>query len=105
MLNEWNGEFKLDEENNTLMSAMIGAGRKNSNNKFEGILMGDIQGTSGGDIAANTIGLYGYNDGAQSFGFKIDGTAFLGKSGSGRIIFDGAKGTIESAGFSTGVGL
>lgn len=98
MINDWNGKFKIDEDNGTILSTMVGAGRKNNANQFEGILMGDISGTSGGDISTG-IGLYGYNNGAQSFGFKIDGTAFLGKSGRGRIIFDGNNGVITSASY------
>lgn len=105
MLNAWDGSFQIDEENGTIMSTMMGAGRKNIDNQFEGILMGDIQGTSGGDISADTIGLYGYNDGAQSFGFKIDGTAFLGKSGYGRIVFNGNEGIIKSASYDKGTGM
>jgi hypothetical protein len=48
------------------------------------------------------IGLYGFHQGAQSFGFKIDGTAFLGKAGKGRILFDGNYGFIASANWFTG---
>jgi hypothetical protein len=44
------------------MSMMMGAGRKDSENKFEGVLMGDIA-TPGGDDAISEIGLYGYNKG------------------------------------------
>jgi hypothetical protein len=32
----------------------------------------------------------------MSYALKEDGTAFIGKSGSGRILFDGNKGTIAS---------
>ena len=99
MLNSWNGEFKIDEENGTIMSTMLGAGRKNTQNQFEGILMGDITGVPGGDTDAIGIGLYGYNGGAQSFRFGIDGKAFIGKAGHGRIKFDGTKGTITSASY------
>jgi hypothetical protein len=41
---------------------MIGAGRKDEDNKFEGILMGDVA-TKSGDDAISAIGLYGYNAG------------------------------------------
>jgi hypothetical protein len=42
---------------------MVGAGRKNKDNKFEGVLMGDV-GTGSGDDAIITTGLYGFHDGA-----------------------------------------
>jgi hypothetical protein len=63
---------------------MLGAGRKSINNTFEGVLMGDVQ-TGAGTNAVTELGVYGFHDGAQSFGFKVDGTAFLGKANRGRI--------------------
>lgn len=101
MLNAWDGEFKIDEENGTIMSTMVGAGRKTVNNTFEGVLMGDVE-TGAGFNPDNKsgLGIYGFNDGAQSFGFSIDGTAFLGKSGRGRILFDGNSGSISSASYN-----
>ena len=95
MLNSWDGKLTLNKENDTILSMMVGAGRKETDNSFSGVLMGDIQTGTGNDII-DTIGLYGYHHGAQSFGFKVDGTAFIGKSGTGRIEFDGTKGTITS---------
>jgi hypothetical protein len=77
------------------MSPCIGAGSKSKDNQFSGVLMGKI-GKNSKD--SNPIhGLYGFSGGAQAFGFKEDGTAFIGKSGTGRIYFDGEKGTIASA--------
>ena len=100
MLNAWDGEFKIDEKNGTIMSTMVGAGRKTKNNTFEGVLMGDIEAGAGFNPDNKSgLGLYGFNDGAQSFGFNIDGTAFLGKSGRGRILFDGNSGSISSASY------
>ena len=97
-LNEWNGKFKIDEENGTILSTMVGAGRKTENNTFEGVLMGDIE--AGANFNGNGIGMYGFNDGAQSFYFGVDGTAFIGKAGRGRIYFDGNEGKIQSASYN-----
>jgi hypothetical protein len=47
------------------------------------------------DIAAQT-GVFGFHQGAMSYAFKEDGTAFIGKSGKGRIYFNGDNGTIYS---------
>lgn len=96
MLNAWDGSLCIDHENGTIMAPMVGAGRKTRNNTFEGVLMGDVGGQVHADNATG-IGLYGYHDGYQSFHFGIDGTAFIGKSGRGRIMFDGNSGTIASA--------
>ncbi len=103
MLNSWDGSLKVDEESNTILTAMVGAGRKNSNNEFEGVLMGDVA-TQVGDQSITTLGIYGYNNGAQSFGFKIDGTGFIGKSGKGRILFNGDTSEIKSQRYDTGDG-
>lgn len=99
LLNDWDGELRIDEEGNTILSALLGAGRKNANNTFDGVLMGNVDAAAG---ISDGIGLYGFHQGAQSFGFKIDGTAFLGKAGKGRILFDGNYGFIASANWFTG---
>lgn len=99
-LNQWNGEFKVDEANGTILSTMVGAGIKTENNTFEGVLMGDIQrGANFDSNNASGIGIYGFNDGAQSFYLGVDGRAFFGKAGRGRIYFDGNQGTIASASY------
>ena len=90
MLNSWDGEFYIDEENGTIMSTMVGAGFKDVNNTFSGVLMGDVQGGASIQVDKDSVvGIYGFNQGEQSFGFNIKGTAFIGKAGRGRIYFDG----------------
>lgn len=98
MLNGWNGDLIINEKNGTILSAMMGAGIKNNDNSFSGILLGEI----GKAIEEEGIGLYGFDHGVQSYGFNIDGTAFIGESGKGRIEFDGNKGTITSGNYSRG---
>ena len=102
MLNSWDGSLEIDKDNGTIMSSMLGAGRKSKQNTFEGVLLGEVEENAEVIDGANKtgIGLYGFNDGAQSFGFRIDGTGFIGKSGRGRIEFDGNKGVIKSASYS-----
>ena len=99
MINAWDGNLSIDEKNNTIMSAMMGAGIKNADNSFSGVLMGDVQNKAAYEETG--IGLYGFQSGEQSFGFKVDGTAFIGRSGYGRINFDGNKGTIKSSAYDT----
>ncbi len=100
MLNAWDGKFTIDEENGTILSTMVSAGRKNKDNQFEGVLMGDIEaGAKFNPDNKSGLGIYGFHAGAQAFGFNIDGTAFLGKSGRGRILFDGNSGSISSASY------
>lgn len=102
MLNSWDGNLTIDEKNGTILSTMVGAGRKNSSNQFEGILIGDVASADATSSSDKTgIGLYGYHNGAQSFCFNIDGTASIGKSGLGRIHFNGNTGTISSASYES----
>ena len=97
LLNQWDGSLTIDEKNGTILSTMVGAGVKNSDNTFSGVLMGDVQNAA--DMNATGMGIYGFNHGEQSFNFSVDGTAFIGKAGRGRIMFDGNNGTITSQGF------
>lgn len=105
MLNDWDGNLTIDEKNGTILSAMMGAGIKNEDNSFSGIVMGDMGKVSDNFDPNNKtgIGLYGLDHGAQSYGFNVDGTAFIGKSGKGRIHFDGNNGTITSGNYEEDV--
>ena len=101
MLNKWDGGLTIDEKNGTILASMVGAGIKDVNNTFSGVLMGDI--TQAFNDNHNGLGLYGFHQSDQSFGFNIDGTAFIGKAGHGRIWFDGNNGTISSGAYSDGI--
>lgn len=111
VLNSWDGSLTIDEENGKILSAMIGAGKKDANNRFNGVLMGDVSiaGENEGSIAEGATsvekelaqyytgtGLYGYNEGVKSFGLNINGKAFFGKPGNGQILIDGNSGSIQS---------
>lgn len=102
LLNDWNGELLIDPKSNTILARAIGAGIKHTDNSFSGVFMGDIKsyetnpdGTRGKETGTET-GLLGYSHGAQAFGFRDNGTAFIGESGAGRINFEGNRGLIVS---------
>lgn len=99
MLNEWDGNLTIDENNGTILSTMVGAGHKNSDdNTFSGVLIGDVrQGTNNLNDSNNLTGLYGYHHGMQSFSLTEDGKATFGKAGRGQILIDGNSSTIQSA--------
>ena len=101
MLNAWDGNLTIDNKNGTILSTMIGAGKKENDNSYSGVLMGDVK-CALDDITK--IGLYGFNFGLQSFGWTIDGKGFIGKAGQGQILFDGNKGTISSGVWRTSQG-
>lgn len=100
-INSWNGDLLIDDKNNRVMAATIAAGNKDKENRFTGVIMGDVGqlDSSTGRIKTKS-GLYGYHTGAESFGFLSDGTGFIGKSGTGRIEFNGEKGWIQSGNYS-----
>jgi hypothetical protein len=47
MLNSWNEDLTIDEENGIILSTMMGAGFKDDENSFNGILMGDVGSRAG----------------------------------------------------------
>lgn len=97
MINTWDEKLQIDEENNTILTSMIGAGYKDDENRFCGVFMGNVGEKLNNDSMG--VGVYGVNEGYQSFGLTVDGKAFFGKSGRGQIRIDGNKGTIKSASY------
>lgn len=100
MLNDWDGTLTLDKDNGTILSTMLGAGRKNSDNSFSGVLIGDIKQGTDQQSASSLTGVYGLQDGRISYSLTEDGKATFGKKNQGQIIIDGNKSTIQSAGYS-----
>lgn len=122
IINKWNGELTIDNANNAILAAKIAAGKKNNDNTFSGVMMGDWSGkevvyetvkdpnnpakeitqpkknaTGATEIAiAQHTGIYGFQKGIASFGFRDDGTAFIGKPGAGRLEFNGDSSCITS---------
>lgn len=97
LLNKWDETVSIDEEGGTIMAPMIGAGKKNTNNQFSGVLMGDVK-KANNDISLT--GLYGYQNGIQTFSLTENGKASFGASGSGQIQIDGNQGIIESGNYT-----
>lgn len=97
-LNKWDGKgINLDDKEGTIVAPAIAAGKKNSDNTFSGVMLGDWSKTNTAPELTKQTGIYGFHHGAVSFAFKEDGTGWLGKEGRGRIEFDGNTGVIKSA--------
>lgn len=99
-INGWDGtSLAIDEDNGQYVFApQVGAGEKDSANKFTGVVMGK-------DSGQKLIGLYGYQGGVNTFGLLQDGKAFFGAAtGGGRIEINGTFGTIYGGGDGTKVG-
>ena len=99
MLNEWDGTLTIDEKNGTILATMLGAGRKNDQNQFSGVLLGDIQDGTDLNNTESMTGVYGLQDGIMTYALKENGTGYFGAQGRGRIEFDGTSGIIRSAGW------
>lgn len=100
VINAWDGKsLVLDEETGTILAAAISAGKKNSDNTFSGVMLGDWSDQDVEGSISKQTGVYGFHHGAMSYAFKEDGTALIGKSSMARINFDGNESTIYSAGY------
>ncbi len=95
-INGWDGtKLEINEDKGYVLAPQVGAGKKNGDGTFTGVLMG----RQSGPAADNDIfGLFGYLKGISTFGLKEDGTAYIGAVGDGQIIFDGTKNGIIKSG-------
>ena len=99
-INGWDGtSISIDEDKKEYIFApQIGAGEKDSANRFTGIVMGK-------DSGQDKIGLYGYQAGVNTFGLMQNGKAFFGaKTGGGQIVIDGTSAVIYGGGDGSKIG-
>lgn len=96
MFNEWDGGMVIDQDNGRILTSVIGAGKKNSDNTFSGVVLGEVGKAT--DTTKET-GILGFQKGVQSFSLLNDGTATFGTSSSGQIKINGNTGVIKSAGY------
>lgn len=104
-LNAWDGtHIEINEDENYILAPQIGAGEKNEQNRFTGIVMGkattyDKVNEKGESIEDTSVGLLGYANGKQSiwldaesgkavFGLPEDQASQNNKYNEGRIILD-----------------
>ena len=100
-LNEWDGkDIKLNSEEGIIIAHGFAAGKKDKDNTFSGVVLGDWSLTDSEGALTKNTGIYGFYQNKMSYAFKDNGTAFIGSDAAGRINFDGNEGTIESADFS-----
>ena len=107
-LNKWSGkEIEIDKENGYILSPAIAAGKKNNDNTFSGVMLGDwsVDPLGVNSFIGNQTGVYGFHHGMVSYAFMEDGTAFIGKAGHGRIYINGDESTIQSEGYNLGHGV
>jgi hypothetical protein len=47
MFNNWDGSLVVDNDDNKILAAIVGAGKKDTGNTFTGVIMGDTTANSG----------------------------------------------------------
>lgn len=95
-INMWDGKSVYISKEGSggkryIYAPQIGAGAKQSDGTYTGIIMGY-------DTEESNVGLYGYTKSVPTFGFQADGTGFIGIDGA--IKFDGTTAIIEGNGGS-----
>ena len=80
-LNDWDGtSIKINNEEGYILTPQVGAGRKEADNTFTGMVMGEVKGGSGA-TAQDKVGLMGYGHGVQTMFLDAEsGSAYFGKA-------------------------
>ena len=93
-LNDWDGNhIEINENNDTILAPQVGAGRKEADNSFTGVLMGEVLESGQKD---SQYGLYGYYQGDRTIELNAqNGSAKFGKVGAGQIILDPTDNTAK----------
>lgn len=86
-LNGWDGNhIEINNDGGFILSPQIGAGIKDSNNRYTGLFMGEVREPGEND---STVGLFGYNAGQRTLSLNAeDGSARFGTTGQGQIVID-----------------
>lgn len=86
-LNGWDGNsIQINNEDGYILAPQMGAGGKDNQNRFTGVLMGQVKNPMKNQ---SDFGLFGYAQGERSFFINSEnGSAIFGKSGNGEIIID-----------------
>ena len=88
-INGWDGnKLEIGNEEGYIIAPQVGAGRKDNNNRFTGIVIG-VKQVQEKSSSNQKIGLFGYSSGVQSIFLNAEnGSAIFGISGKGQVIID-----------------
>lgn len=102
-LNGWDGNsIQIDNEQGFILSPQVGAGIKEKDNSFTGVLIGKVDDANEGDDA---VGLLGYSKGQRSIFLDAEtGKAEFGTVNRGKIIIDPTtdRAIIQSGNYDAG---
>lgn len=78
IINDWDGDsIQLNENSGTIISSMLGAGTKDEDGQFSGILIGDLAPPD--ESSLPSTGLYGLKNGVITFALDSEGRAIFGE--------------------------
>ena len=103
-INAWDGNKIETGDGNYLLAPQVGAGKKESDNSFTGVVIGQRNiGSTVGSGAEAQLGLFGYSKGKQSIFMNAEnGSAIFGVPGNGgQIIIDPASSTTKALLYSS----
>lgn len=102
-LNGWDGNsIQVDSTGGFILAPQMGAGRKETDNSFTGMFLGEVKESS---YANKEVGIFGYNHGQRSIFLNAEtGSAAFGIANQGQIIIDPTDGraTIRSGNYING---
>lgn len=94
-LHDWDGNrLYIDKDSNGeygyyIMAPLMGAGMKDDNDRFTGVVMGVRELNKIGNKDPGRIGLHGFAANEPSFFLNArDGSAIFGKTGNGQVVID-----------------
>lgn len=105
-INGWDGNsISIDKDGNgVILAPQVGAGKKEDDNSFTGVLMGEVK---EGGRTTKDVGLFGYANGVRTIFLDAEtGMATFGKTGGGQIILDPSsnKAQIKSGDYKASIG-
>lgn len=97
-INSWDGSLLIDNNNSLIFSQGIAAGRKEEDNTFSGVILGDWTETKSEPPSSlnKYTGVYGFSYGQMAYSLREDGTATFG-NGAGKIELKGSTDNSISA--------
>ena len=85
LTNQWvGGKVSIKDEEGSILATTIGAGHKDNENRFTGIIMGDVQTNS---QQFSKTGLFGFNEGMLGFELNSKGELFIGTGDKNCLTF------------------
>ena len=106
-INGWDGnKLEIGKNNEYMIAPQVGAGKKDTNNTFTGVIIGvkQVKAKTSPSITSQQIGLFGFSKGAQSLFLDAEkGSATFGTEGAGQIIINpqANNAIIKSGNYST----